>query len=295
MSPVGTPANPAAAGSAAARSGLKQRVLTAMVLLPLLLAAAFYLPAIGWQALTCVPIALGADEWARLAGYRARARIAFIGALLASCVGFIAAFATNAYAAYAVALARLLFVAALLFWALAVPLWLHRHWRPPHRFVFAVVGWIVLVPAWLAAAFLQRLPWLFLAVLLVVWVADTAAYFSGRAFGRHKMAPRISPGKTWEGAIGAFAAILLYGAGASFVLQPAANAYHRVATLLFVVALTVLSIFGDLLESWIKRGAGAKDSGSLLPGHGGVLDRIDSLTAGLPFAALYFLPLLGSP
>ena len=295
MSPVGTPANPAAAGSAAARSGLKQRVLTAMVLLPLLLAAAFYLPAIWWQVLTCVPIALGADEWARLAGYRPRARIAFIGALLASCVGFIAAFASSAYAAYAVMLARLLFVAALLFWALAVPLWLHRHWRLPHRFVFAVVGWIVLIPAWLAAAFLQRLPWLFLAVLLVVWIADTAAYFSGRAFGRHKMAPRISPGKTWEGAIGAFAAILLYGAAASFVLQPAANAYHRVATLLFVVALTVLSIFGDLLESWIKRGAGAKDSGGLLPGHGGVLDRIDSLTAGLPFAALYFLPLLGSP
>ena len=295
MSPVGTPANPAAAGSTAARSGLKQRVLTAMVLLPLLLAAAFYLPAIGWQLLTCVPIALGADEWARLAGYRARTRIAFIATLLASCVGFIAAFATNAYAAYAIALARLLFVAALLFWAFAVPLWLHRHWRLPNRFVFAVVGWIVLVPAWLAAAFLQRLPWLFLAVLLVVWIADTAAYFSGRAFGRHKMAPRISPGKTWEGAIGAFAAILLYGAAASFVLQPAANAYHRVATLLFVVALTVLSIFGDLLESWIKRGAGAKDSGSLLPGHGGVLDRIDSLTAGLPFAALYFLPLLGPP
>jgi len=129
-------------------------------------------------------------------------------------------------------------------------------------------------------------------VLLAVWANDTLAYFAGRTLGRHKMAPRISPGKTWEGALGAFAAILIYGAAASFVLQPSANAYHRAATLLFVVALTVLSIFGDLLESWIKRGAGAKDSGSLLPGHGGVLDRIDSLTAGLPFAALYFLPLL---
>jgi phosphatidate cytidylyltransferase len=294
-SPVGTPANPAAAGSGAARSGLKQRVLTAMALLPLLLAGAFYLPAIGWQLLTCLPIALGADEWARLAGYRASVRIAFIVALLASCIGFIAAFAAKPYASHAVELARLLFVATLIFWALVVPLWLHRHWQLPHRFVFGVVGWIVLVPAWLAAAFLQRLPWLFLAVLLVVWIADTAAYFSGRAFGRHKMAPRISPGKTWEGAIGAFIAILVYGAAASFMLQPSANLYHRAATLLFVIALTVLSIFGDLLESWIKRGAGAKDSGSLLPGHGGVLDRIDSLTAGLPFAALYFLPLLGSP
>jgi len=291
MSPVATPANPAAQGSMAARSGLKQRVLTAVALLAVLLAGAFYLPPIGWQLLTCVPIALGADEWARLAGYRPPARVAFVAVLLASCIGFVVAFAAGLQA-QAVALARLLFVATLIFWAFAVPLWLHRHWRMPNRFVFGVVGWIVLVPAWLAAAYLQHLPWLFLAVLLVVWIADTAAYFSGRAFGRHKMAPRISPGKTWEGALGAFAAILIYGAAASFVLQPSANAYHRAATLLFVVALTVLSIFGDLLESWIKRGAGAKDSGSLLPGHGGVLDRIDSLTAGLPFAALYFLPLL---
>ena len=125
-------------------------------------------------------------------------------------------------------------------------------------------------------------------------VADIAAYFAGRRFGRRKLAPQISPGKTWEGVIGAFVAVLIYGSVASFVLQPSANIHDRLVTLIFVAALTVLSMAGDLFESWIKRCAGAKDSGSLLPGHGGMLDRIDSLTAALPFAALYFLPVLGS-
>ena len=281
-------------GSGAARSGLKQRVLTASVLLPLLLACLFMLPGRGWQLLSCLPIGLAAGEWAHLAGYGKRVRIAFIGILLASCLGFVAAFASAGYAAEAVGLSSLLLMAALMFWAIAVPLWLYRGWRVKQPLLAGAVGWMVLVPAWLAAVHLQRLPWLLLAVLLVVWVADIAAYFAGRRFGRRKLAPQISPGKTWEGVIGAFVAVLIYGSVASFVLQPSANIHDRLVTLIFVAALTVLSMAGDLFESWIKRGAGVKDSGSLLPGHGGMLDRIDSLTAALPFAALYFLPVLGS-
>ena len=292
--PVGTPANPMASGPGAARSGLKQRVLTASVLLPLLLACLFMLPGKGWQLLTCLPIALAAGEWARLAGYGKRIRIAFIGILLASCLGFVAAFASAGYAADAIGWSSLLFMATLMFWAIAVPLWLYRGWRVTQPRVVGAGGWMVLVPAWLAAVYLQRSPWLLFAVLLVVWIADTAAYFCGRRFGRRKLAPQISPGKTWEGVIGALVAVLIYGFVASYVLQPSANSYDRLVTLIFVAALTVLSMVGDLFESWIKRGAGAKDSGSLLPGHGGMLDRIDSLTAALPFAALYFLPALGS-
>jgi phosphatidate cytidylyltransferase len=181
---------------------------------------------------------------------------------------------------------------ALLFWAIAAPLWLFRGWRATQPLLLGVVGWIVLVPAWLAIVFLQRSAALLLAVVLAVWIADIAAYFAGRRFGRRKLAPQISPGKTWEGVIGAFVAVLIYGLVASFLLQPAANAYDRIVLLIFFVALTVLGIVGDLFESWIKRGAGAKDSGNLLPGHGGVLDRVDSLTSALPFAALYFLSAL---
>ena len=129
-----------------------------------------------------------------------------------------------------------------------------------------MIGWIVLVPAWLAAAFLQRSPRFLLAMMVVVWVADTAAYFAGHRFGRRELAPQISPGKTWEGVLGAFAAVLVYGFAASFILlQPPANTFDRVAMVVFVAAMTVLGIVGDLFESWIKRGAGAKDSGSLLP------------------------------
>ena len=276
---------------------LRQRVLTAIVLLTLLLGCAFLLPGIGWQLLTCLPIALATHEWARLAGYGLRSRIAFGVVLLASCLGFVAALSSERYSVRAAELSTLIFTVALLFWAVAVPLWLRRGWRVTQPLLLGAVGWIVLVPAWLAAACLQRTPWLLLAVLLVVWIADTAAYFSGRAFGRRKLAPKISPGKTWEGVIGAFIAVLIYGAAASFVLQPSVNVYDRAFTLIFVAALTTMSILGDLFESWIKRGAGAKDSGSLLPGHGGILDRIDSLTAALPFAALYaahFLPALWS-
>jgi len=297
VSPVGTPANPIAALPAAAGSSLKQRVLTASVPLSLLLACLFLLPSAGWQLLTSLPIALAAGEWARLAGFGKPKRIAFVGVLIASCLGFIAAFSSERYSAGALAFSSLLYVAALMFWAIAVPLWLYRGWRVTQPLLMGVVGWMVLVPTWLAAAHLQGSPWLMLAVLLVVWIADTAAYFSGRRFGRRKLAPQISPGKTWEGVIGAFVAVLIYASVASFVLQPSANFCDRLVTLIFVAALTVLSMTGDLYESWIKRGAGAKDSGSLLPGHGGLLDRIDSLTAALPFAALYlarFLPVPGS-
>jgi phosphatidate cytidylyltransferase len=290
---VAIPANPTAADASAAGSMLKQRILTSIVLLIVLLVCAFTLPSTAWQLLLCVPIALAADEWARLAKYDKRLRIAFIAMLLASCLAIIVALASNSITGSVAGLARLLLWAALVFWTILIPLWLHRGWRVTSPLPLAAAGWMVLIPAWLAAVFLQKSPLVLLGVLAVVWTADTAAYFSGRRFGRRKLAPQISPGKTWEGLIGAFAAALVYGLLASIVLQPSASGYDRAATLIFVGSLTLLSIIGDLFESWIKRSAGAKDSGSLLPGHGGVLDRIDSLTAALPFAALYFLPALG--
>lgn len=290
VSPVEIPANAAAADSAA-RSGLKQRVLTAGALVPLLLAGMFLLPNIVWALLMCVPAALAALEWSRLAAYRRGGTLLFTAAVTAICLGFaVLGASAPPLSAGAARAAVLLYLLALLFWAIAAPLWLYRGWRVTQPLLLGAVGWIVLVPAWLAIVSLQKSAGLLLTVLLTVWIADIAAYFAGRRFGRRKLAPQISPGKTWEGVIGAFVAVLIYGFAVSFVLQPSANPYDRLVTMIFVSALTVLGIVGDLFESWIKRGAGAKDSGSLLPGHGGVLDRIDSLTAALPFAALYFLP-----
>src|SRR4029079_3800092 len=137
-----------------------------------------------------------------------------------------------------------------MFCAAAVPLWLYRGWRMTKPLLFGAVGWMVLVPAWLAAAFCQGSPWLFVAVLLVVWIADTAAYFSGRAFGRHKLAPRISPGKTWEGLYGAWIAVALYAlalvpyAGAAGFRLPVTT-LAIASWVVFLLLLASISVVGD--------------------------------------------------
>jgi phosphatidate cytidylyltransferase len=124
-----------------------------------------------------------------------------------------------------------------------------------------------------------------LAVMALVWVADIAAFFSGRAFGRHKLAPSISPGKTWEGVAGAMAGVLVYGFAVAPTL-PAVQNLDRLVLVGCLLLLTALSIVGDLFESLAKRQAGVKDSSQLLPGHGGILDRIDSQLSTLPLVAL---------
>ncbi|MEO8004478.1 MAG: phosphatidate cytidylyltransferase [Betaproteobacteria bacterium] len=292
MSQAGIPDSLGAPGKP--RSALKQRVLTAVVLVPVLLGAMFLLPGVAWQLLLCLPLVLGSLEWSRLSKYSKAAGYAFSALLLANSLAFVIGFSYTGTLALAEAVATVVLIPALLFWAIAAPLWLYRGWRVTNRFVLGVVGWLILVPAWVGFAFLQRSPWMLLAIVLIIWIADTAAYFAGRRFGRHKLAPLISPGKTWEGVVGAFIAVIVYGFGVSFLVLPQANVYDRIVMLIFVCALTVLGIVGDLFESWIKRSAGAKDSGNLLPGHGGMLDRIDSMTAALPFAALYYLWMLTS-
>jgi len=166
-----------------------------------------------------------------------------------------------------------------LFWVFAAPLWLWRGVHESHRPALAAAGFVVVVPAALALAILE--PAEVLAVLVLVWIADTAAYFFGRAYGRRKLAPSISPGKTWEGAAGGIAGALVYAIVLGLFRGGAWWAY-----LVIAVVLAVFSIVGDLFESAAKRQAGVKDSGTMLPGHGGILDRIDSATATLPLCAL---------
>ncbi|MEI7429553.1 MAG: CDP-archaeol synthase, partial [Betaproteobacteria bacterium] len=150
-------------------------------------------------------------------------------------------------------------------------------------------GLVLLLPTWLALIQLKQLGALtLLAIMAIVWLADIAAYFFGRTFGRHKLAPSISPGKTWEGACGGALAVIVYG----FILQyklPDIFSNHPVLLFFLLAFLSALSIIGDLFESLLKRQAGLKDSSNVLPGHGGVLDRIDSLTSTLPLVALAWL------
>ena len=159
------------------------------------------------------------------------------------------------------------------------------------------MGIVVLVPVELALVDLRGIaPWLLLAVMAIAWVSDTAAYFAGRRWGQRKLAPEVSPGKTWEGAYGALAAVLVYAIICVIISRqhviPARFDGTDMAplyTVLLWLLLTGTGILGDLLESLLKRRAGVKDSGILLPGHGGFLDRVDALLPILPIAALFYL------
>jgi phosphatidate cytidylyltransferase len=173
-----------------------------------------------------------------------------------------------------------LFSAAGLFWVAIAPLWMWRGVHAGQATWIGASGFAVLVPAGLAMLALD--PVEVLLVLILIWIADSAAYFVGRAWGRHKLAPAISPGKSWEGAAGGLVAALAYAIILGLLIRAVAWAPYLAAA----AALFMISIVGDLFESAVKRQAGAKDSGTVLPGHGGVLDRIDSTTAALPLAAL---------
>ncbi len=272
---------------AIAWAALKQRLLTVAVILPLLLALLFLAPNPLWGFLTAVAVALGAWEWAALCGFPRNARRAFVTVVAASCILLLALMLLYRGSTLETSVTQSLCLIALMFWALAVPTWLYFGWKIGSRLGIAAVGWLVLIPAWLAMSILQRLPLALFLTLLVIWIADTAAYFVGNRYGRHKLAPHISPGKTVEGLVGAFAAVAIYSAIVSWLFQRNAPAADHIVLISFAAVLAALSVGGDLFESWIKRQAGAKDSGALLPGHGGVLDRIDSLTAAMPFAALF--------
>lgn len=171
------------------------------------------------------------------------------------------------------------FLLAAAFWLLLAPLWLWRGVAAGHRRLLALAGVPVLLPAGLAMVALPA-PQL-LAVLALTWIADTTAYFVGTRWGRRKLAPSVSPGKTWEGAAGGLAGVLVYAGIMGAMMKGIAWA-PLVGT---AALLAALSIVGDLFESAAKRQAAVKDSGTLLPGHGGILDRIDSATAALPLAA----------
>jgi phosphatidate cytidylyltransferase len=256
---------------------LSHRVLTVSIILPVFLAALFWLPQRAWGALLLVVVLLAAFEWAKLANLVTRARAAFIVLVAFGCLVMGAVDPQKAGTA--------LLVVGVAFWLGAVPLWLSgKLVATPAR--IAAAGFIVLVCAWYALYLLQANPGRLLALLAIVWVADTAAYFVGRRFGRRKLAPRISPGKTWEGVMGAAAAVGVYYALLWLIIAPGFLGENRSTDLVLVAAVAALSIEGDLFESWMKRRAGVKDSGALLPGHGGILDRIDGVVAVLPLAAL---------
>ncbi|HWY94220.1 MAG TPA: phosphatidate cytidylyltransferase [Steroidobacteraceae bacterium] len=260
---------------------LRTRILTAAILACILLAGLFLLPP-PWAVLAIgATFTVGAWEWAGFGALRGTgARTAYAAGVA---VLLVLAWRWTAYPKHLM----LLLSAACAWWAIAL-LWLS--WGPPrhHPTLALACGLPVLVPAFIALARLQVAaqgfaggPQMVLWLVLLVIAADVGAYFAGRSLGRRKLAPRVSPGKTWEGAMGGLlmVALVAWAGAAYFGLPP-------LAVVVFGCAVGVFSIIGDLTESMFKRAAGLKDSGALLPGHGGLLDRIDSVTAAAPLYAL---------
>ncbi|HEX7328458.1 MAG TPA: phosphatidate cytidylyltransferase [Casimicrobiaceae bacterium] len=280
---------------------LATRVVTACALLVLVLVALFALPPRLFALVVLAALLGAANEWARLARLTGVSRVLFVAGMLLIGGYLLLAPAARFDDGWPPSVVLAVGGVASAFWLVVATPWVLVRWDPKQPLVRVVSGWIVLTGAFVALVSMQvRSPWLVLAAMAIVWIADTAAYFTGRAIGRHRLAPQVSPGKTWEGVAGALAGVAIY----ALALAPLApRAGYRGASgpaalvgwVALALALASLSIVGDLYESLLKRQAGVKDSGRLLPGHGGILDRIDALVAAMPPASIAALLFLGRP
>lgn len=261
---------------------LKQRVLTAIVLAPLALYGVFGLPLGGFLFVLDAVVLLAAWEWANLSHIENSLRRMFYVVGVGFLVLVMHAFYAQIPVLFVLALAAVGWLAAL-FWVLKYP----RGGGWHSKLQRMLIGLVVLLPCWLAFAELKAAEdgeLLILLLLLLVWGADVGAYFSGKKFGTNKLAPHVSPGKTREGLYGGLVTCLIVAVAFAFYVDLAAL---QVLFLIVVALVTgLVSVLGDLFESMLKRYRGIKDSSQLLPGHGGILDRIDSLTAASPVFVL---------
>lgn len=262
---------------------LKQRVVTAVVLAAVFVGVLLFCPPQVFTLFITAVAAAAAWEWANLCHLTRRmARFAYTALLLGLALGIWVLLRHTALVSL-----QLLLAVACVWWAVAL-LWVRGYpasvalWQG--RGVRMVMGALVLLPCLLSLVHLRSLPgghYMVIALVLMVAAADIGAYFTGRALGRHKLAPRVSPGKSWEGVAGGVAAVTLLGLAVAL-----ARGLPVGVVLAIVLPAALVSVVGDLLESMLKRFRGIKDSGQLLPGHGGVLDRIDGLAAAAPVFTL---------
>lgn len=272
---------------------LKQRVITAIVLTIFILAMLFGLPATYFSIFIGAVVLIGAWEWSNLSSFgkswQRLLYVIFIAAILLVTeylIGLISA----SQPALNISLIKQILVIACAWWAVALLL---VQGYPSsailwgHPVIRLLMGVLVLVPTWLALVYVRFQPqgaWLVVMIIGIVAAADTGGYFTGRRFGKHKLAQAVSPGKTLEGFAGGLvsnvllAILIAYLSGSSLWLL-----------LAIVVPTSLFSVLGDLLESMVKRHAGVKDSSAILPGHGGILDRVDSITAAAPVFSLALL------
>lgn len=276
---------------------LKQRVITAVILLIVLGGGIVFLPEVGSALLFAAIVGVAAWEWGALSGLRGTASRAMYAVVILATMAAVAWYCQLFSAAVHGQRVQDITALGCLWWAVAL-LWVKGFpasaviWRPQP--VRLVMGVLTLVPAWLALVYLRLQPhgiiWIFVFVALVA-AADIGAYFTGKAWGRSKLLPQVSPGKSWVGFWGGLASATLIAVALWLFLGRGTLVFgsgaRGLAAVMAVAVFTALAaVLGDLLESMVKRQQGVKDSGTLLPGHGGVLDRLDSITAAAPVFAL---------
>jgi phosphatidate cytidylyltransferase len=252
---------------------LKERVITALIAVAVLLLVLFVLPQAVAQVVVALLILAGAWEWSGFLGSRSTAVRAGYVILIAVLMGLATWLAPQ--------INGQLFQVALVWWVCAL-VWTLFYPTPIPAAVRWIVGVLVLLPLYKALVVLYLAsPAVLLGALLIVWAADTGAFVAGKLFGRVKLAPQISPGKTWEGVIGGLLTVAVLAAAGGWLFD------LRIGVLVpFCLAIACASVVGDLTVSMFKRTSGLKDSGAIFPGHGGVLDRVDSVAAAAPLFAL---------
>lgn len=271
----------------------KQRLITALILAPLMIGGIFFLPIEQFAYFIGFIVTVAAWEWANLSGYSSPlVRIGYAGIVAA------ATFATGYFMARHTELASLILAMGAFWWFVAcilvmqypkkVALWQAKPVR-------AVLGLLVLIPMWVGFMTLksqENSSLIIVYVMLLIWGADTGAYFAGKTWGNKKLAPNVSPGKSWAGFWGGLATTgliaIVFSLSVHYWLRPMTWAdFALLAVMTFITA--IISVMGDLVESMMKRHRGIKDSSQLLPGHGGVLDRIDSMASAVPVFAFFML------
>ncbi len=259
--------------------------MTAAVLAPVAISAVLFLPTVLFAAVLAIIVGMGAWEWSKLAGISSRRmRRRYVGLVICSLL-LIGLLLNDRFLSFLLVL--------VLAWWLVAATWVARYPASASAWMAAPwrgggIGLLILLPPWAALVALhghgEQGPALVLLLFLLIWGADSGAYFAGRKWGKDKLAPQVSPGKSWQGLWGGMIAALLVAL--LFISLSLVNIKYPVYFVTICIVTILFSILGDLVESMFKRSAGVKDSGSVLPGHGGVLDRIDSLTAAAPVFVL---------
>jgi phosphatidate cytidylyltransferase len=258
---------------------LKQRILTALILIPIALGILFYLPPVYFRFVTAFLVLAGAWEWSNFMEIKTKSwRLVYC--LLLAILCYASIFIFDFY----------LLSATFIWWLIAFIFILlyprASDWWGKSKFIRGLMGVMVLVPCWAAINIIRAQEdgiYALLFLFILIWGADSAAYFVGRLWGKHKLAPQVSPGKSWQGFAGAMVFSILITFAAAWLSQTPTILWPWAMAL--SLTTVVFSVIGDLFESMLKRRVGLKDSSQLLPGHGGILDRIDSLTAAAPVFA----------